>query len=113
MKFLYLDLKYICNNLQTIEVEKQDIETIKNKVSELTVEEIKAHLEHYKYHFNIIKEDCDNFWHNNSNVTIDKCKKEVFNVLIRIKELDLLKSPVDESMDYATSSKVLSIYSIK
>jgi hypothetical protein len=40
-------------------------------------------------------------------------KKEVFNALIRIKELDLLKSPVDEPMDYATSSKVFSIYSIK
>jgi hypothetical protein len=37
----------------------------------------------------------------------------VFNVLIRIKELDFLKSPVDEPIDYATSSKVVSIHSIK
>jgi hypothetical protein len=64
----YLLLRYICNNLETIKVEKQVIETINNKVSELTVEEIKAHLEHYKNHFDIIKEDCNNFWHNNSNI---------------------------------------------
>jgi hypothetical protein len=75
VKFLYLELKNICNNLETIKTEKQEIDNIKNKVSDLTMEEIKAHLEHYKYHFNVIKEECNNFWHKNANKTIDKCKK--------------------------------------
>jgi hypothetical protein len=95
LKALYFTLSTICTHYE--ETKNAPLIQLEKLIHNLNNEELKAHIEHFDYNFEIIKTDCKTFWKLKKH-TIENCNKLLNELLTRIKNLDIIAKN-DEAMD--------------